>query len=122
MENPTWVTQLFQSIDAMDTKRLLGFINNDAQFRFGNAPAVLGKAAIGQAVDGFFTTIKAIKHRLLSTWTHPDSVICQGEVTYTRHDNSQLTLPFVNIFGMKANLVKDYLIYIDITPLYAPKQ
>lgn len=121
MESPAWVRQLFQSIDAMDTNKFLNFINNDAQFRFGNAPPVVGKDAIGQAVDGFFATIKAIKHRLLNTWTHPDAVICQGEATYTRRDNSQLTLPFVNVFGMKGNLIKDYLIYMDINPLYASK-
>ncbi len=121
MESPSWVNQLFQSIDAMDTNRFLSFINNDAQFRFGNAPPVVGKEAIGQAVDGFFASIKAIEHRLLDTWTHPDAVICQGEVTYTRHDNSHVTLPFVNVFGMKGNLVKDYLIYMDINPLYGSK-
>lgn len=111
--------QLFQSIDAMDTNKFLTFLADGAQFRFGNAPAAVGKDVIRQAVGGFFQSIKGISHNILRTWTHPDTVICQGEVTYTRHDSSQLTVPFVDIFGMEGNLIKDYLIYIDITPLYA---
>lgn len=119
MNNPAWVQQLFQSIDAMDTPKFMTYFAEGAQFRFGNAPPAIGKDAIQKAVDGFFTTIKRIRHNILNTWTHPDTVILQGEATYTRHDDSQLTLPFVNIFGMKDSLIKDYLIYMDITPLYA---
>lgn len=119
MQHPSWVIQLFQSIDRMDTKTFLTFLSDDAQFKFGNAPPAVGKTMIGKAVDGFFQSIKATRHNILHTWEHPDAVICQGEVTYTRHDGSQLTLPFVNVFGMKGNVIKDYLIYIDIGPLYA---
>lgn len=119
MEAPAWVPQLFQSIDAMDTGTFITFIADDARFKYGNAPPVVGKDSIRQAVDGFFKSIKRVRHRLLHTWTHPDTVISQGEVTYRRHDDSQLSLPFVNVFGMKNNLIKDYLIYIDITALYA---
>ena len=122
MNHPVWVTQLFQSIDQMDAGKFATFINNEAEFRFGNSPPVVGKEEIRKAVEGFFGTIRGVKHRLLATWTHPDTVICQGEVTYTRHDSSQLTLPFVNIFGIKDNLIKDYLIYVDINPLYSPRQ
>lgn len=119
MNNPAWVPRLFQSIDAMDTKTFVTFIHDDAQFKFGNAPPAVGKAAIAQAVDGFFSSIKRVRHNILKTWTGSDSVVCQGEATYTRHDGSQLTLPFVNVFGMKEDLITDYLIYVDITPLYA---
>lgn len=100
MEQPAWIQQLFQSIDAMDTNTFLTFIADDAQFRFGNSPPAVGKNLIGQAVEGFFKSIKQNRHNILKTWMHPDTVICQGEVTYTRHDDSQLTLPFVNIFGV----------------------
>jgi len=120
MAIPDWVRQLFQSIDVMDTNKFLTFLSEDAQFKFGNAPPAIGKKAVGQAVDGFFTTIRGISHRLINTWTDSSSLVCQGEATYTRHDGSQVTIPFVNVFGMKGKLIKDYLIYIDITPLYNP--
>ena len=120
MEIKEKIIKLFESIDEMDTDKFASFLTDDARFRFGNAPDAVGKPAVKEAVAGFFTTIKRISHRHLNIWTVPDTVIYQGEVTYTRHDDSTLTLPFVNVFGMQGDLIKDYLIYIDINPLYAP--
>ncbi|MGH2575688.1 MAG: nuclear transport factor 2 family protein [Ignavibacteria bacterium] len=113
------IHKLFKSIDNMDTEKFLSFMTDDAVFRYGNAPAAKGKDAIRDSVNGFFSTIKALKHRNVNMWVHPEHIIYEGEVTYTRHDNSQLTVPFTNIFGMNGELVNDYRIYIDISPLYS---
>ena len=43
----------------------------------------------------------------------------EGEVTYARHDDRCITIPFVNILRMRGNLISEYLIYIDIAPLYS---
>lgn len=119
MEIKEKIIKLFESIDEMDTNKFASFLTEDARFRFGNVPEAVGKPAIKEAVAGFFSTIKGISHRHLNIWEVPNNVIYQGEVTYTRHDGSTLTLPFVNVFGMNGDLIKDYLIYIDINPLYA---
>ena len=52
--------KLFASIDAMDTESFLGFIHEDATFRFGSSPAVKGRAEIGAAVGGFFSSFAAL--------------------------------------------------------------
>jgi len=122
MEIKEKIIKLFESIDEMDTDKFASFLTEDARFRFGNTPDVVGKSAIKEAVAGFFTTIKGISHRHLNIWEVTGTVVYQGEVTYTRHDDSSLTLPFVNVYGMKGDLIKDYLIYIDINPLYAPAE
>jgi hypothetical protein len=122
MTQPAWIQQLFRSIDAMDTNTFITFLADDSQFKFGNAPPAVGKEAVYQAVDGFFKSIKGIRHTILKTWDRPDAVACQGEVTYTRLDDSEITLPFVNVFGMKGNLIKDYLVYIDVAPLFGPSK
>jgi hypothetical protein len=119
MSTNEWTAALFSSIDAMDTSRFLSFLTQDGVFRFGNLPAATGHEAIRRAVDGFFSSIHASQHGILNVWSVPDHVICQGYVAYTRHDHSQLTLPFVNVFGMRGKLIHDYLIYIDATPLFA---
>src|SRR3989338_11672760 len=102
---------LFASIDAMDTGRFLGFLADDASFRFGNADAAVGKEAIKKAVNGFFGLINGLSHNILNTWEVDDVIICRGEVTYTKKDNSKITLPFVNIFGMKENKIRNYSVY-----------
>lgn len=120
MEIKDKIHELFRTIDEMDSDKFVTFLTEDAQFRFGNAPSVIGKAAIRDAVAGFFSTIKSISHNCVNLWVVSDNVLYEGEVTYTRHDGSTLTLPFVNKFKIANDKIKDYFIYIDITPLYAP--
>ena len=115
-----WISELFRCIDANDTEEFLSYLTHAALFRFGNAPAVQGQAAIRAAIEGFFASIKRSRHELCGHRACGDTVICQGEVTYTRRDAGQVTLPFVNIFAIEGERIKQYLIYIDISPLYAP--
>ena len=110
--------KLFASIDSMDTYKFLGFLADDASFKFGNADPAVGKEAIKAAVNGFFGLINGLSHKIINRWEFDDSLILQGEVTYTKKDNSKITLPFVNIFKMKEDKIGDYLVYIDIGPLF----
>lgn len=119
MKKGDWIVQLFDSIDAKDTPAFLSFLSENASFRFGSNPAVRGRAYIGQAVDGFFSTIKSSRHDIFNTWSDTDTTICQGEVTYVRYDDSEVTVPFTDIFEMQDGKINAYLIYIDVSPLYA---
>jgi ketosteroid isomerase-like protein len=115
-----WIKELFQSIDNRDTDAFLSFLSDDVMFRFGNAEPVKGKKDVGKAVQGFFESIKALSHDLHEVWEHPNAVVCHGMATYTRHDSTTLTVPFADIFGIDGDLVRDYLIFIDISQLYNP--
>ena len=109
---------LFAAIDAKDTERFLGFLTDEASFRFGSAPAVKGKEAIHSAVGGFFTSIAGLSHDLTRSVEEDDVVVCEGEVTYTRHDATTITLPFVNVLEFDGELITVYKIYMDVGPLY----
>jgi limonene-1,2-epoxide hydrolase len=111
--------KLFVSIDAMDTEGFLGFLAPDGEFRFGSVPVVRGHDGIREAVGGFFSSIAAISHELQRIVADGNTVVCEGEVTYTRHDGSRVTLPFCNVFETDGSLISLYRIYIDIAPLYA---
>jgi hypothetical protein len=45
--------------------------------------------------------------------------VCEGLVTYTRLDGSQVIVPFVNVFYLRGDKIARYLIYIDNGPLFA---
>lgn len=112
------VTRLFQSIDNRDTETFLAFLSDDVLFRFGNADPVSGKAAVGEAVGGFFGSVKDIRHELVASWEEDGVIICHGTVTYTRHDSTTLSVPFANILGIDDGLINKYLIFADISELY----
>ena len=111
--------KLFASIDAMDTESFLSFIHPDATFRFGSSPAVKGHAEIRATVYGFFTSFAALRHDLQRLVADGNAVVCEGDVTYTRHDGNCITLPFANIFEVDEGLIILYRVYVDIGPLYA---
>ena len=119
---PTWITRLFASIDRKDSKTFVSFLTEDGRFRFANQDPVQGREAVAAAVEGFFSSIASLNHRIERIWIHSDSVVCHGEVTYGRLDGNSITLPFADIFQMQDDLVSDYLIYMDVTPLYAETQ
>jgi ketosteroid isomerase-like protein len=118
--DPAGWQQLIAAIDARDADAFAAFIAGDGEFRFGNAAPVRGRAAIREAVAGFFKAIGGCRHRLLQTWTGPHTAVCEGEVTYTRLDGSTLTVPFVNVFELGRGGIRSYRIYIDNGPLFSP--
>ena len=120
MNQSNWTPALFASIDAKDTDRFLSHLCDDATFRFANQPAAIGHPAIGEVVGGFFAAIGASRHEVSNVWTLGKTVICRGQVTYTRLDGSLLSVPFVNVFDMAATLIREYSIYVDASALFSP--
>lgn len=114
-----WWGRLFAAIDARDTAGFLDFLTPDAQFRFGNAPTIVGAEAIGPAVEGFFKAIASCRHQLLATWNGTNTVACEGNVTYTRLDGAMVTVPFANVFELRGAKIAAYRIYIDNSPLFS---
>ena len=114
-----WVTQLFRSVDNMDSDGFATFLADDANFKFGNADVVAGREQVGKAVADFFGSIKALHHDVLNVWEVPGTVVTELRVTYTRKDGKKVSVPCVNLFGMQGTKIRDYKIFIDITPVYA---
>ncbi len=112
-----WLRELFQAIDQRDVDGFAAFLTDDAQFRFGNADPVLGRPAIRHAVAAFFASIQSIQHRIYDVWWLEDAVICHGTATYTRHDATELSVPFANVFKFDGERVREYLIFADVSAL-----
>lgn len=113
-----WIHDLFASIDGKNTNQFSGFLTDDVQFRFGNMPVTQGKPAVAEQVDYFFNSLKTLKHTITDFWQKDNAISCHGTVTYTRHDNSTLTVPFCNIFKTNIQGIYEYLIFADVSNLY----
>ncbi len=118
MSNPD-LNPLFAAIDVMDSDTFTSFFTQDGVFRFGNAEPVIGKDNIHAAVTGFFGSIKGLRHEVADVKDTGDVIVSHGWVTYTRHNDSTLTVPFCNIFNMHGGKIKDYLIFVEASQLYA---
>ena len=117
--NKEQITTLFKVIDQMDCEKFVSFLcEEDSEFKFGNAASVKGRAEIKNAVSGFFSSIHGLSHNIKQVWNVDDTVIVKGEVTYTRKDKTQVTIPFMNLLELNKGLIKNYQIFIDVAPLY----
>jgi len=119
VDTQTWINKLFEAVDSLDADKFVAFLSDDAIFRFANAAPVGGKEAIRGALTGFFSSVNGLKHEILEWWEQDGTVICRGEVTYTKKDTSEFTVPFANFLKMKGKLIKEYLVYVDASQLYA---
>jgi limonene-1,2-epoxide hydrolase len=109
----------FTIVDSMDPDRFAGLFTEDGVFRFGNWPTVKGRSEIAAFVAEFFTSIKALKHRVTDSWRVEGGEIAEVEVTYTRHDDSAVDLTAACIFRLQNDEIADYRIYMDVNPLFA---
>jgi limonene-1,2-epoxide hydrolase len=121
MEMPPIVRDVFRAVDTKDATAFASHLTPDAVFRYANAPAVTGPDATREAVAQFFAAVKSLRHQLLQVWTQGAMIFCKGEVSYERLDGSKAgPFPFFNVFKMRGDKIAEYLIYVDISPLFAP--
>jgi ketosteroid isomerase-like protein len=111
------LSELLAAIDAQDARKFASFLTEDVVFRYGSNAPVHGRQAVQDYVAAFFGNLDALRHRLLADWESDGALICEGEVTYTLPGGKEVTVPFVNVFGMQDGKIKEYKIYIDPTPL-----
>jgi ketosteroid isomerase-like protein len=113
------VAQTFADIDAFDPDKFVAHLTPDVTFRFGNGDPVTGRAAVREAVAGFFSTIDGLTHHIRHVFESGDTVIAQIDVEYRRQDGKTVTVPNADILVYDGDLVRDWQIYIDVTPVYA---
>lgn len=110
---------VFAAVDSMDGERLATFLTPDAAFTFGNNETVAGGAAIAGYVNGFFSTIAGLSHKIVDVWQQENTLITRLAIDYTRKDGKVVHLPCANIWVMKGELIADYRIYMDVSLVYA---
>ena len=113
------VAAIFAAIDTFDPDAFVAHLTEDVVFRFANGEPVVGRAAVREAVAGFFTTIDGLSHDLLGRWDVDDVTIVKADVEYARKDGKRVTVPNADVLVFEGDLVRDWQIYIDLAPVYA---
>ena len=113
------VAPIFAAIDAMDAEKFVSYLTPDVRFRFANNEPALGRAAVTEGVEGFWTTIDGLTHHILEIHEVGDTVIAQIDVEYRRKDGKSVTVPNCDVLKFQGDLVGDWQIYIDLAPVFA---
>ena len=89
------------------------------RLHFGNAPAVHGRDACRETWAGFCETIDGVAHDVVAQWDVDDATIAETNVTYTRKDGRQVTVPVVTIYRPGGGEpIRDYRVFIDLAPVF----
>ena len=116
----SYADDLFADVDRKDAALFAKYLADDAVFRFANADEVIGRDNIETALGAFYDSIKALSHERQGLYEVDDSSVVWSDVTYTKFDDSRLTVPVVTIVKRNDDgLIVDYRIFMDATPLFA---
>ena len=118
-----YVADLFHAVDALNATAFAERFTEDGTFRFGNAPAVVGRRQIEESVAGFFSTIGGLQHEIVGVWSGAweGGAVTSIEtmVTYRRKD-ATLTdaIPVNSTLRMRGDLIADFRVFADISPVF----
>lgn len=109
---------LSSALDSKKTEKVLEYLADDCILQAGNMPIIHGKEAIKNTFDQFYPAVKSIKHEITDIFEAEDKVVQRGTVTYTKLDESILTVPVCDVFKISDNKITEYYIYIDWSELF----
>jgi ketosteroid isomerase-like protein len=116
----SFATDLFADVDRKDAALFAKYLADDAVFRFANADEVVGRDNIESTLAAFYDQIKALHHDRQGLYEVDDTAVVWSDVTYTRFDDAQVTVPVVTIIKRNdEGLIVDYRIFMDAGPLFA---
>ncbi|WP_432838295.1 nuclear transport factor 2 family protein [Dactylosporangium sp. CA-092794] len=113
------VKTIFAGIDTLDPANFVRHLTEDVVFQFGNNDPVVGRDAVAEGVRGFYTTIAGMRHDVRQVYVDGDIAIAKVDIVYTRLDGKSVTVPNADILTFEGDKVRDWRIYIDLTPVYA---
>ena len=111
--------RMFADIERMDAHAWAEYLAPDAVMRFGNDDPIYGRDGCRGALEAFYSRIDGLRYNLVELWEHGEATIVEANVTYTRSDGHDVTVPVVTIYRVDANdLISDYRVYTDIAPVF----
>jgi ketosteroid isomerase-like protein len=111
---------VFDVVDAMDLNAVAALFAEDATMVFANGEPMVGREAVVAGNTAFMSTIKGLRHRLLNEWRVGATTIAETEVTYSRVDGKDVSLPAVSIWSTREDgLIVDYRVFVDLAPVHA---
>ncbi|MFJ5263432.1 nuclear transport factor 2 family protein [Streptomyces sp. NPDC088387] len=112
---------LFSKIDRQQLHEVADLFAEDATMVFGNGSPLVGREAILAGNAAFMQTIAGLSHHILDTWTVDGTTIAVTDVTYTRLDAGEATLPAVTIWRVGPDgRITDLRVVLDLAPVFAP--
>ena len=114
-----WAADFFRDADSLALPKLVSWFADDVEIRFGNAPPIFGKAAAEEAFRTFWGSIAGMRHKRETLVSEGDTAAQFSQVTYVRHDGSEVTMPVASqLHRSGVHQIDRLWIVIDMAPLF----
>jgi hypothetical protein len=110
------VERLFGAGKSLDD--YASFFAEDALYRFANHPPIRGRSAIREAAAAFRQRVRGVSHTMQGMWESQNTVVCEMEITYTRLDGKDITVPCCDVFRVHGDQIQEMRVFVDVTPVF----
>ncbi len=111
------VASTFEADAAVDADAFVRGLTADVTFQLGGNPPVTGRDAVRGMVSEAFKAFRHVRHTLRRVFEMDDVLIYEATVTYEFAQGGSLLADYVNVVTCEGHLVRDYRIYIDLSPM-----
>lgn len=101
----------------MDAPAFAGLLTTDAKFKFSNGDLTTGREAVVVNLNYLFSKIAGLRHEVTGIYVRRDAFAVETTVNYTMKDGKVIPLPAVSVMKFRGDLIEDYRIYMDISPV-----
>jgi len=115
------VRRMLAAVESVAIDEYLGYFAPDAEYKIGNADALIGTEKIRGVAAGVVQTMGGITHDVKKIWAvDGGTVLCHADVTYRRKDGKEFRIPNMVIVRFRDDKVRSYQAYLDAAPAFAP--
>ena len=113
------VEEAFRTVDEMRLDDFAALFTPDGTMTFGNGGPTPDPEGSKQALGGFYSLLRGVRHEVLGAWIVDDVSINESIVHYTMRDGSVVSLPATSILYWRGDRVHEWRIYMDVGPAVA---
>ncbi len=111
------VENVFKVADQMNAAAFSELLTTDVKFRFSNEDPVTGMEAVVSGLNDLFSKINGLRHEIKGVYVQGEGYAVEATASYTMKDGKKISLPVVSILKYRGDMIEDYRIYMDISPV-----
>ncbi len=111
------IEEVFKTADSMNSVAFSELLTKEVKFRFSNGDLWTGRKSVVDGLNYLFSKIVSLRHDIKGVYKDGDSFAVEAIANYTMIDGKIISLPVVSVLKYNGNLIDDYRIYMDITPV-----
>jgi ketosteroid isomerase-like protein len=116
------IRALFVALDRADVRTVSSYLHDDVVVVLGNQEPIRGADAFAELYEQVTGTLAGLRHEIHDVWSAAEDSamwIVRMTVHYSRLDGTTVSLPCCNVFRFAKDLVSDYQVFMDMTPVFA---